>query len=304
MIAPVARLELQKFLADHVRFHALLGRFTSLGVGGPADALAIPETAEEVEGLVALCADRDVPLLVLGGGFNTLMLDGGIEGVAMRTQRLREIDVSTSGMLYAEAGVSHAQVTRFCQDRGLSGLEFCAGIPGSIGGWVTMNAGIPDHEVGPRVAEIYVATPGGGAVWIPREDLRFEYRGVTGIPAGAVVLAAHFQLEAGDRERIRIEIDRHLAHRRKTQPIDQQSCGSVFKNPPGEHAGQLIEAAGMKGVREGGAQISTLHANFIVNTGTATAADVIALIERAKDAVREERGIELVPEVRIVGRSG
>lgn len=304
MIAPAARSALRNLLTERVRFNALLGRFTSLGVGGPADALAVPETAEEVESLVTLCAEHDVPLHVFGGGFNTLVLDGGIEGVAMRTQRLREIEVSSSGLLYAESGVSHAHVTRVCQERSLSGLEFAAGIPGSVGGWVTMNAGIPDHEVGPLVAEISVATPRDGTRWIPREELVFEYRGVTGIPAGAVVLAVHFQLQAGDREEIRVAIDRHLAHRRKTQPIDQQSCGSVFKNPPGEHAGRLIEEAGLKGVREGGAQFSPLHANFIVNTGNATAADVIALIERARDAVRERRGIELVPEVRVVGRPG
>jgi len=304
MIAAEARTALRNLLAERVRFNALLGRFTSLGVGGPADALAVPETAEEVEALVRLCAEHDVPLHVFGGGFNTLVLDGGIEGVAMRTQRLREIEVSRGGLLYAEAGVSHSQVTRVCQERGLAGLEFSAGIPGSVGGWVTMNAGIPEHEVGPLVAEIRVATPSDGTMWIGRDELRFEYRGVSGIPAGAVVLAAHFQLEEGNREQIRIEIDRHLAHRRKTQPIDQQSCGSVFKNPPGEHAGSLIEAAGLKGAREGGAQISSLHANFIVNTGNATAADVIALIERAQHAVREQRGIELIPEARVVGRPG
>ena len=304
MIAAAARTALQKLMGERVRFNALLGRFTSLGVGGPADALATPEALDEVEALVTLCAEHDVPLHVLGGGFNTLVLDGGIEGVVLRTQRLREIEASGDGLLYAEAGVSHAQVTRVCQERGLTGLEFSAGIPGSVGGWVTMNAGIPDREIGPLVAEIRVATPGDGTLWIARDALRFEYRGVHGMPPGSVVLAAHFQLETGEREQIRKEIDRHLTHRRNTQPIDQPSCGSVFRNPPGEHAGRLIELAGLKGAREGGAQISSLHANFIVNTGNATAADVTALIERARDAVREQRGIELEAEVRIVGRPG
>jgi UDP-N-acetylmuramate dehydrogenase len=304
MIEAAARTALQRLMGERVRFHALLGRFTSLGVGGPADALVVPEALDEVETLVAFCAEHAVPLYVLGGGFNTMVLDGGIEGVVLRTHRLREIEVSGDGLLYAEAGVSHSQVTRVCQERGLTGLEFSAGIPGSVGGWVTMNAGIPDREIGPLVAEIRVATPSDGTVWIAREQLRFEYRGVHGLPPGAVVLAAHFQLEAGEPEQIRKEIDRHLAHRRNTQPIDRPSCGSVFKNPPGEHAGRLIELAGLKGVREGGAQISSLHANFIVNTGNATAADVTALIERARNAVREQSGIELETEVRIVGRPG
>jgi UDP-N-acetylmuramate dehydrogenase len=304
MIEAAARTALQRLMGERVRFHALLGRFTSLGVGGPADALVIPEALDEAEALVTFCAEHDVPLYVLGGGFNTLVLDGGIEGVVLRTQRLREIEVSGDGLLYAEAGVSHSQVTRVCQERGLTGLEFSAGIPGSVGGWVTMNAGIPDHEIGPLVAEIRVATPSDGTLWIAREELRFEYRSVHGVPPGSVVLAAHFQLAAGEREQIRKQIDRHLVHRRSTQPIDQPSCGSVFKNPPGEHAGRLIESAGLKGAREGGAQISSLHANFIVNTGNATAADVTALIERARDAVREQSGIELETEVRIVGRPG
>jgi UDP-N-acetylmuramate dehydrogenase len=304
MITAAARTALQRLMGERVRFNALLGRFTSLGVGGPADALVVPEALEEVEALVTLCAEHDVPLSVLGGGFNTLVLDGGIEGVVLRMQRLREIEVSSGGLLYAEAGVSHSQVTRVCQERGLSGLEFSAGIPGSVGGWVTMNAGIPDHEVGPLVAEIRVATPSDGTLWIAREELRFEYRCVHGIPPRSVVLAAHFQLAPGEREQIRKEIDRHIAHRRSTQPIDRPSCGSVFKNPPGEHAGRLIELAGLKGVREGGAQISPLHANFIVNTGNATASDVTALIERAQNAVRDQRGIELETEVRIVGRPG
>jgi UDP-N-acetylmuramate dehydrogenase len=303
VIAPAARAALAKLLAEHVRFDAPVGRFTSLGVGGPADALATPETQDEVVALVALCAEHDVPLQVLGGGFNTLVLDGGLDGMVLRTNRLRALTLDDGGLLYAEAGVSHSQVTRLCLERGIAGFEFAAGIPGSVGGWVAMNAGVPEHEIGTRVVEIAVATPHDGRVVIPREALRFVYRGVLGMPAGAVVLAARFQLEAGDRDSIRTSIDRHLAHRRTTQPIDLPSCGSVFKNPPGEHAGRLIELAGLKGARCGGAQISSVHANFIVNNGSATAADVLALIRRAQDTVRQRSGIELVPEVRIIGRS-
>ena len=304
MIAPAARAALAKLLGERVRFDVPVGRFTSLGVGGPADALATPETQDEVVALVDLCARLEVPLMALGGGFNTLVLDGGLDGVVLRTNRLRELTLDGEGLLYAEAGVSHSQVTRLCLERAFRGLEFGAGIPGSVGGWVAMNAGVPEHEIGSLVVEIAAATPHGGRVVITREALRFVYRGVLGMPAGAVVLAARFQLEAGDRESIRAAIDRHLAHRRTTQPIDQPSCGSVFKNPPGEHAGRLIELAGLKGARCGGAQISSVHANFIVNDGSATAADVAALIRRAQETVRERSGIELVPEVRIIGRPG
>jgi UDP-N-acetylmuramate dehydrogenase len=304
VIAPAARAALEKLLAERVRFEAPVGRYTSLGVGGPADAIATPETQDEVVALVALCAEHGVPLQVLGGGFNTLVQDGGLDGVVLRTNRLRALTLDDVGLLFAEAGVSHAQLTRLCLERAFHGLEFGAGIPGTVGGWVAMNAGVPEHEVGARVVEIVVATPHDGRIVIPREALRFVYRGVLGMPPGAVVLAARFQLEASDRESIRLSIDRHLAHRRTTQPIDLPSCGSVFKNPSGEHAGRLIELAGLKGARCGGAQISSVHANFIVNEGSATAADVVALIRRAQDTVRERSGIELVPEVRIIGRPG
>lgn len=304
MIAAAARAALTEQLAERVRFDAPVGRYTSLGVGGPADALATPESQDEVAALVALCAEHDVPLTALGGGFNTLVLDGGLDGVVFRTNRLRAFTLDDDGVLCAEAGVSHSQITRLCVERALHGLEFGAGIPGSVGGWVAMNAGVPEHEVGARIVDITVATPRDGLVVIPRAALRFVYRGVLGMPAGGVVVAARFQLEAGDRESIRASIDRHLAHRRATQPIDLPSCGSVFKNPAGEHAGRLIELAGLKGARCGGAQISSVHANFIVNNGSATAADVLALIRRAQDTVRERSGIELVPEVRIVGRPG
>jgi UDP-N-acetylmuramate dehydrogenase len=304
VIAAAARAALEKLLEGRVRFDAPVGRYTSLGVGGPADALATPETQDEVVALVALCAEHDVALQALGGGFNTLVLDGGLDGVVLRTHRLRALALGADGVLDAEAGVSHSQVTRLCVERGFSGLEFGAGIPGTVGGWVAMNAGVPEREVGARVGEIAVATPQDGRVVVPRDALRFVYRGVVGLPAGSVVLAARFQLEAGDRETLRAGIERHLAHRRATQPIDLPSCGSVFKNPPGEHAGRLIELAGLKGARSGGAQISSVHANFIVNNGSATAADVVALIRRAQQTVRERSGIELVPEVRIIGRPG
>ncbi|RIL06732.1 MAG: UDP-N-acetylenolpyruvoylglucosamine reductase [Proteobacteria bacterium] len=302
MIADAARRALEALLGERVRFDAPVGRHTSLGVGGAADAIATPESIAEVEALVALCAEQRIPLHVLGGGFNTLVRDAGVDGVVLRTQRLRQLEVDADSVLNAQAGVSHSQVTRLTLERGLAGLEFGAGIPGSVGGWVAMNAGIPGRETGDRVLEIEVATPRGGLQRIGRAGLRFVYRGVQGLPAGSVVVAARFQLEPSTREAVRAEVERHLAHRRDTQPIDQPSFGSVFKNPPGERAGQLIELAGLKGLRCGGAEISSVHANFIVNVGAARAADALELMRRAQAAVRAQRGIELEPEVRIVGR--
>lgn len=304
MIAPATRHALERLLGPRVHFDVSLARHTSLGVGGPADALAIPESRDELAALVALAAENALPLHVLGGGFNTLVLDGGLDGVAVRTQRLRALTVEEDGStLRAEAGVSHSQVVRLCAERGLSGLEFGAGVPGTVGGWIAMNAGVPGGETGAVVTDVELAGPGTQRRVCAREEMGFVYRRARGLAAGAVVLAARFALRLAEREAVRAEIDRHLAHRRATQPIDEPSFGSVFENPPGARAGELIERAGLKGLRVGGAQISPRHANFIVNRGGATAADVLVLIARAQEAVRELTGLALEPEVRIVGRS-
>lgn len=303
MIAAAAREALVALLGARVVFDAPLARHTSLGVGGPADALATPESAGELAALVALAAEHGLPLHVLGGGFNTVVLDGGLAGVAVRTARLRGLEVGADGTtVRAEAGVSHAQVTRLCAQRGLAGLEFGAGVPGTVGGWIAMNAGVPGAEAGAVVRDVETAGPGALRRTRGREEMGFVYRGTRGLAPGEVVLAARFALRAADPAAVRAEIERHLAHRRATQPIDQPSFGSVFENPPGERAGRLIELAGLKGLRVGGAQISSVHANFIVNLGGARAADVLALMARAQAAVRERTGIALVPEVRIVGR--
>ncbi len=300
MIPAAALRALEAALGDALQRDVPLARHTSLRVGGPAEALAEPEHAAAAAACVALCAEHRVPLTVLGGGFNVLVLDGGIEGVVLRTRRLRALELQGEE-LRAEAGVSHAQVARLCLERGLAGLEFGAGIPGSVGGWVAMNAGVPAREVRHAVRAVELATPAG-----PRElrgeALRFAYRRFESLEPGALVLAARFAVTPDEPAAVRARVDAHLGHRRDTQPLDVPSCGSVFKNPPGDHAGRLIELAGLKGERAGGAQISSVHANFIVNTGDARAADVLALIVRAQQAVRERTGIELEREVHVLGR--
>jgi len=363
VIAAAARRALEGLLGPRVAFDAPLARYTSLGVGGPADALAAPESVDALAALVALAAAHALPLHVLGGGFNTLVLDGGLDGVAVRSGRLRALGVEPDGTtVRAEAGVSHSQIARLCIRRGLAGLEFGAGVPGTVGGWIAMNAGVPDAEVGAVVRDVETAAPrampvdpegqalrampddpegqalrampddpegqalrampddpeGQALRAMPvdpegqalramrrtrtREEMGFAYRVARGLAPGEVVLAARFALRAAEPAAVRAAIERHLAHRRATQPLDQPSFGSVFKNPPGERAGRLVELAGLKGLRIGGAQISSVHANFIVNRGGATAADVLALMARAQEAVRERTGIALEPEVRIVGR--
>jgi UDP-N-acetylmuramate dehydrogenase len=238
---------------------------------------------------------------VLGSGFNTLVRDGGIRGLVLRLAGLRALAREEDGALRAEAGASHTSVARFCVEQGLAGLEFAVGIPGTVGGWIRMNAGIGTHEMKDVIDEVELFAPASARLEKrSRDTLAFRYRGVD-LPDGAVIVSARFRTRSGDPARIEAEQRELLARRRATQPVDRPSCGSVFVNPPGDHAGRLIDAAGLKGAREGGAEISTLHANFIVTSAGATASDVLALLERTRREVARRFGVSLETEVRIVG---
>jgi UDP-N-acetylmuramate dehydrogenase len=285
-----------------VRFDVPLARCTSLRIGGPVDALATPATREEIARTLAICAAHQIPHYVIGAGFNTLALDDRLEGVALQLGKLRGLEERPDYSLRVEAGASHSQITNFCIERGLAGLEFGCGIPGTIGGWIAMNAGIPRREVKDVVQEIEVISPTGREVkHLPRAGLRFAYRALRGLAPGSVILSALFSVTLSDTGSVRAEVDRLLAARSDSQPINVPSCGSVFVNPPRDFAGRLIEAAGLKGRRLGGAEISPVHANFIANRGGATAADVLALIREAQAAVWRTAGVRLVPEVRVIG---
>jgi UDP-N-acetylmuramate dehydrogenase len=259
------------------------------------------ETRDDLERLADWCRRRGQPLAVLGGGFNLLVRDGGVRGVVVRLAGLRALERVGADGVRAEAGASHTQVTRFAADQGRAGLEFAVGIPGTVGGWIAMNAGTRAREMKDVVRSVELFDPAQGrALTRARAELAFHYRKCE-LPAGAVVLAATFETTADAPERIRERQKQLMAERRATQPVDQPSCGSVFVNPPGDFAGRLIEAAGLKGTRVGGAMISPLHANFIVNAGGARAADVLALIAEARRAVLEASGIALQTEVHILG---
>jgi UDP-N-acetylmuramate dehydrogenase len=303
VIPRAARFDLEEALGDRIRFGVPMARYTSLRVGGPADALAAPESREDLARLLAVCTTHGIPHQVIGSGFNTLVLDGGLAGVTIQLGKLRRIEERPGGAIRAEAGVSHSQITRFCVDRGFAGLEFGAGIPGSVGGWVATNAGIPGREVKDQVREIEVMSPTRRSVRrMERRQLRFVYRALLGLAPGSLILSALFGIALSSPAEVGSEVEQLLARRAKAQPLDVPSCGSVFKNPPGDFAGRLIEAAGLKGRRIGAAQISPVHANFIANLGGASAADVLALIQTARTAVQQQTGIRLEPEVRIIGR--
>lgn len=303
MITAPVRSHLETALGENVRFDVPMSRHTSLRVGGPADAFATPADRAQLQALLALCAEHELPVTVVGAGFNTLVSDAGIEGVVVCLKRFRRIEREGDDALRAEAGVSHSQVTRFCTNYGLAGLEFGAGIPGTVGGWIAMNAGIPSRELVDAVQRVEVVGPGAEpARELEPDALDFAYRAARGLPRGALVVSTRLAVTASTPDAVETVVKRFLAARADTQPLDVPSCGSVFKNPEGDFAGRLIEAAGLKGARAGGAQISPLHANFIANTGGASAADVRELIERARNEVERRSGVRLCPEVRMVGR--
>ena len=279
-----------------------MSRLTSLGVGGPADAVATPRDRAELATLLRLCAEHRLPHQTLGAGFNTLALDGGLEGVVIQLSRLRLVEERPGGALRVEAGASHGQVLRICSQRGLGGLEFAAGIPGTVGGWIAMNAGIPGREMVDVVKELEVMSPTGQIRHLGAAVLVFRYRALRGLAPGSVVVSALLRVTPMDPGKVRDKIDELLSRRAATQPLSVPTFGSVFKNPPGDFAGRLIEAAGLKGYQIGGAQISPVHANFIANTGGATAKDVLALIHEAQLRVKQASGARLVREVRIVGK--
>lgn len=302
MIAADTRRALEAVLGDRVEFDVALARYTSLRIGGPADAIATPADLTELRNVLGICTEHALPTIVLGAGFNVLIREGGIRGVVLRLKKLRRIDADGPNLISVEAGASHATITRYCVEHALTGLEFGAGIPGTLGGWLAMNAGIGVREMKDVVFDIDILDrTGKQSLRIARNELDFHYRALEGLQPGSVIVAARLRVEASERAQVQSEIDRLLADRQTSQPIDIPSCGSVFRNPPDRFAGQLIEAAGLKGAREGAAQISRVHANFIVNHGGATASDVLRLIERAQAKVAEETGIRLETEVKLLG---
>ena len=302
MIEASARRALEARLGDRIDFDVPLARHTSLRIGGPADAIAMPADRAELRAVLEICAEHALPTMVFGAGFNLLVREGGVRGVVLRLKKLRRVDRVGATQISVEAGASHATITRYCVEHALTGLEFAAGIPGTLGGWLAMNAGIGVREMKDVVFDIEVLDrTGKHELQIARHQLDFHYRALRGLEPGSIIVAARLQVEESEQAKVQSEVDRLLADRQASQPIDIPSCGSVFRNPPGHFAGQLIEAAGLKGAREGAAEISSVHANFIVNHGGATASDVLGLIDRARALVAAETGIQLETEVKVLG---
>ena len=275
-----------------------LSRHTSLKVGGPADLFAVPEDADDLLVLLALLEEQHTPWLIVGGGYNLLVRDGGFRGAIISLKNLNRIELH-DGLIYAEAGAANQALAMFARDNGLAGLEFLVGIPGSLGGAIRMNAGAHGAETFDRVVSVDLIS-GGVRQKRGKMSLNYGYRSLQLAP-DELIISAEFCCPADSREAIEQRIDDCLAKRRATQQVGLPNAGSFFKNPPGRSAWRLIDEAGLRGATIGGAQVSEVHSNFLVNRGGATASDFLQLAGLIKDKVMQKCGVQLEEEVRIVG---
>lgn len=303
-LAAVPRADLSRVLGARARFDEPMARHTSFRIGGPADVWLEIETVDELSRVAAILAPMALPVFVLGAGTNILVSDRGIRGVVVHLgKRFSFIEWKESGdeaEVRAGAAIPFTKVVASAVRRGYAGLEFAEGIPGSIGGGLTMNAGAFGGEIGRVVVDLEGVHRDGRIEAIPRERLPFEYRRLD-LPPGFVITAVRMHLRKGDVAEIRERVATARAKRKKAQPLGLPNAGSIFKNPKGTFAGRLLEEAGLKGTSAGGARVSERHANFIVNAGGATAADVRALMKEMTDRVLARSGVRLEPEIKLVG---
>ncbi len=289
-------------IEGRVLFDAPMRRFTSMKVGGPADSLLFPKNQEELKKIVRCARRRKIPFLILGNGTNLVVTDKGVRGwMISLTQGMKKIETNGE-VVVAEAGSSLQRLVQFTLQKGLEGLEPFFGIPGTVGGGVAMNAGAWGAELKDVLLSVTFMKEDGEVTERSRSRLRFSYRGLV-LPPSWIILKSKFQLGKGIREEIRERMRSYSEMRRKRQPLDYPSAGSVFKNPQEGPAGRWIEEAGLKGFRIGQAMVSERHANFIINLGKARAEEVIRLMELVENRVYKEKGISLEREVKVVGES-
>lgn len=281
-----------------VRERVPLGPMMHLRIGGPADWFLEPYAEEDVALAVRVCRDLDVPLRVLGGGSNVLVADEGVPGAVLHLANLNRI-VRDGQRVTAGAGVTLPSLLRATKDIGLAGLEILTGIPAQVGGAVAMNAGTRDGETFDHLVSLTVVEPDGRIVVRGPDSFRAVYR--DGGLGGAIVLQASFELTPDDPKAIFERFSQSLKRRNATQPVSQRSVGCVFRNPDGDAAGRLIEAAGCKTLRAGGIEVSGLHANYFLNEGSGSAADFVALMDEVRKRVRDRFGVDLHPEVKFWG---
>lgn len=281
-----------------------LARHTSYRIGGPAALFVTCHSYHALRRAVEELTSEQVPWVVLGRGSNVLVSDVGYTGAVLTLGRefSRSVLADDGRTLTVGAGTILARLVNSVYAQGLSGLEFAVGIPGTLGGALSMNAGTRTEWIGLLVEDVVTYKPGAGIVHYGGGEIEWGYR-TCSLPRDEIILEATLKLEPEPKSDIRARMERYLARRRRTQPLGSASCGSVFRNPPDRSAGAMIEDCGLKGFSVGGAEVSNVHANFIVNTGTAKASDVIAVIRKVYGKVREAYGVELQTEVKFLGFS-
>ncbi len=288
-----------------VGFDIPMNEYTNLRIGGPADVFLRPEDPLSIRNLLVTLKKKGVPFFTLGGGTNVLVRDGGIEGVVLSLREFGRIEVlketENFAELFVEAGVPLQKLVNFCKERGYSGMEGLTGIPGSVGGAISGNAGSYGCEMKDTLVSIAIMDASGRLDRFKAEGFDFGYRR-SGIPPTDIVLSANMKLGRDEKEAVASKTEKFFAEKKETQPIAERSAGCVFRNPEGKSAGRLIDEAGCKGMKAGGIEVSRLHANFFVNTGAGTASDYLDLMDRVSSAVQKRFGITLEPEIRVVGR--
>jgi UDP-N-acetylmuramate dehydrogenase len=279
-----------------------LSRRTSYRIGGPARMLILVHSYAALGKVVDVLAAEQVDWVILGKGSNVLASDAGYEGaVIILDDEFARVSIDADqGVICAGAGALLSKVVADAAKAELTGLEFCVGIPGTVGGAVSMDAGTRDEWIGQRVRDLVVYRPGEGLHRYEGHEIEWGYRG-TSIPTSEIILEATLELARGERSAISADMESRLSRRRRTQPMGKPTCGSVFRNPPDRSAGILIESCGCKGLSSGRAQVSPEHANFIVNNGGASASDVVSLIQLMHDSVLANHGVDLKCEVKLLG---
>ena len=287
--------------SDNVYRNEPMKRHTTFRIGGPADYYLCPHSAKEIQKVVEICREEKLPYFILGNGSNLLVSDQGYRGVVIQLWK-NVSDIRVEGcLIQAKAGASLAKIAAEALEEGLTGMEFAAGIPGTLGGAVVMNAGAYGGEMKDILKEVLVMDQQGRIFTLEKKDLKLGYRTSAEKEKGYIVLAAVLELRPGDREEIRKLMEDLKQKRVEKQPLDLPSAGSTFKRPEGYFAGKLIMDAGLRGFSVGGAQVSEKHCGFVVNTGGASASDVLTLIREVQKRVREKFGVELETEVKFLG---
>lgn len=294
--------ELSAMKIGKVKMDEPLALHTTIKIGGPADLFIEPDSIENLAKVMKFAADKQIPWTVIGRGSNLLVSDKGIRGVVIKLGKGMDHIEFKGTEIQVGGGYSFVVLATMASRNGLKGLEFAAGIPGSLGGAVYMNAGAHGSDISRILKKAHILFEDGSMEWLSNEEMEYSYRtSVLQNKRPGIVLEAVLELQEGNKDEIVRDIKEYKEYRRVTQPWSKPCCGSVFRNPLPDHAGKLIEDANLKGYKIGGAEISDMHGNFIVNTGGATAADVLGLIDYIKATILEQKGIHMQTEVEILG---